>query len=148
MKAQVLAELRLLTQTRFDSRCILGIVLAGDERLPERLSRPELLPVASRIRSRLGLEAVTSDDLRACLQHRMKVAGNAKLMTSELLAAICEHGLGNYRIVVNIANELLSHAAQRELDVLDEKLYFDVFNQTSPPAEAPPPRGVRGRRRR
>lgn len=147
MHHQVLAELRLLTQTRFDSRCILGIVLAGDDRLPARLDRPELLPLRSRIRTRLPLEAVTPDDLRACLQHRMKTAGNAKLMTSQLLAAMCEHALGNYRAVVQMADELLSHAARRELDELDEKLYFDVFNQPSAPPPELPAR-PRGRRRR
>lgn len=149
MHPQVLAELRLLTQTRFDSRCILGVVLAGDDRLPGRLTRPELLPLASRIRSRLLLEAVTPDDLCACLQHRMKTAGNAKLMSSSLLSALCEHALGNYRAVVHMADELLSHAAHRELDVLDEKLYFDVFHQqpSSPPPE-PPRRTGRGRRPR
>ena len=149
MHQQVLAELRLLTQTRFDSRCILGVVLCGDERLPARLEHPELLPLASRIRSRLSLDTVTPDDLRACLLHRMKTAGNAKLMTAELLAALCEHALGNYRVAVNIADELLSHAARRELDVLDEKLYFDVFAQpSSAPLAEPPRRAASGRRRR
>lgn len=148
MHHQVLAELRLLTQTRFDSRSILGIVLAGDDRLPGRLTRPELLPLASRIRSRLSFEAATPDDLRACLQHRMKTAGNANLMTGELLGALCEHALGNYRAVVNMADELLSHATRRELDVLDEKLYFDVYNQPSPPPAEPPRRSSRGRSRR
>lgn len=148
MHQQVLAELRLLTQTRFDSRCILGVVLCGDERLPARLEQPELLPLLSRIRARLALDAVTPDDLRACLLHRMKAAGNAKLMTGELLAALCEHALGNYRTVVNMADELLSCAARREADVLDEKLYFDVFAQPSPPPPDPPRPRPRGRRRR
>lgn len=150
MHHQVLAELRLLTQTRFDSRNILGVVLSGDERLPERLQRPELLPLASRIRSRLVLEVATADDLKACLYYRMKISGNVKLMTGELLGAVCEHALGNYRVAVNIADELLAHAARRELDVLDEKLYFDVFNPpvTSPPPPSPPRRAAAGRRRR
>ena len=149
MNHQVLAELRLLTQTRFDSRNILGVVLAGDERLPERLQRPELLPLQSRIRSRLVLETATSDDLKACLQHRMKISGNPKLMTGELLTAVCEHALGNYRAAIHMADELLSHAARRELDVLDDKLYFDVFSP--PPTTAPPPKPPRraaGARRR
>ena len=148
MHHQVLAELRLLTQTRFDSRCILGVVLAGDDRLPGRLNRPELLPLRSRIRTRLALEAVAPDDLRACLQHRMKTAGNAKLMSTQLVTALCEHALGNYRAVVQMADELLSHAACRELDELDEKLYFDVFNQPSAPPPDPPARPARGRRGR
>ena len=134
MHPQVLAELRLLTQTRFDSRCILGVVLAGDDRLVTRLTSPELLPLASRIRARLSLDVASPADLRACLVHRMSSAGNAKLMTDELLAGLCEHALGNHRALLVMADELLAHATRHELDVLDEKLYFDVFN---PPAAAP-----------
>ena len=145
MHHQVLAELRLLTQTRFDSRNILGVVLAGDERLPGCLQRPELLPLQSRIRSRLALDVATPDDLRACLQHRMTSSGNATLMTGELLTAVCEHALGNYRAALHMADELLAHAARRELDVLDDKLYFDVFNPSATATSAPPPKPARSK---
>lgn len=145
MPALVLAELRLLTQTRFDSRCILGIVLAGDRRLPERLERPELAALGSRIRVRLTLDVASSDELRTCLEHRMKIAGNAKLMTAALLDALCEHSLGNYRHVMQIADQLLARAAHNELEVLDEKLYFDTI--ASPPANTSKPRSKPQRKR-
>jgi len=149
MHPQVLAELRLLTQTRFDSRSILGVVLAGDERLLAQLSSPELLPLASRIRSRLSLDVSTPADLRACLVHRMSSAGNAKLMTAGLLDALCEHALGNHRALVVMADELLAYAVRRELDVLDEKLYFEVFNPgVAGPASDPKRRAAGERRRR
>lgn len=148
MHPQVLAELRLLTQTRFDSRCILGVVLSGDERLLARLAQPDLLPLASRIRSRLSLDVVTPKDLRACLLHRMTSAGNAKLMTAPLLDALCEHALGNHRSVVLMADELLAHASRRELEVLDEKLYFEVFNPAAAPTAKEQPRRAAGRRGR
>lgn len=149
MHHQVLAELRLLTQTRFDSRSILAVVLAGDERLLARLGTPELLPLASRIRSRLVLDVATPADLRACLVHRMTTAGNAKLMTNELLDALCEHALGNHRALVVMADELLAYAARHEREVLDEKLYFEVFDPSrATPASEPKGRAASDRRRR
>jgi hypothetical protein len=42
---------------------------------------------------------------------------------------LCEHALGNYRMLATMANELLEVAAQRELDQLDERLYLEVFAQ-------------------
>ncbi len=53
MNSPVLSELRLLASAELDSRSILTIILAGDQRLANRLEEPDLLPVASRIRSRL-----------------------------------------------------------------------------------------------
>jgi len=70
--------------------------------------------------------------------HRMKAAGNAKLMTKELCDTLCEHALGNYRMLFGMAAELLAVAARRELAQLDDKLYLEVFtNQTPPPAKTP-----------
>jgi type II secretory pathway predicted ATPase ExeA len=127
MNPAVLSELRILASTRFDSRSILGVVLAGDSRLSEKLRDEELLPLGSRIRTRLLLDHASVEDLRACLAHRMKAAGNLKLMTTELVDTLCEHALGNYRVLATMANELLEVAAQREIDQLDEKLYLEVF---------------------
>jgi type II secretory pathway predicted ATPase ExeA len=123
----VLAELRLLSSTQFDSRIILSVVLAGDARLAEALRRDELLPLGSRIRTRLHLDYAQRDDLLACLEHLLRTAGNAKLMTPELMHTLCDHAAGNYRVLTNMAAELLSAAAQRESTQLDEKLYLEVF---------------------
>lgn len=145
MNHAVLNELRILTSARFDSLQILSVVLAGDARLPQKLRQEDLLPLGSRIRTRLMLEHATADELRACLLHLMKAAGNPKLMTRELVETLCDHALGNYRVLTTLANELLSVAAQRELDVLDEKLYLEIF--AASPSAADPPRRARAARR-
>ncbi|MHC4446925.1 MAG: ExeA family protein [Planctomycetota bacterium] len=146
MTPSVLNELRILSSTRFDSRSILSVVIAGDDRLPDKLRNPALLPLGSRIRTRLLLEAATVDELRECLTHRMKAAGNAKLMSKELGDTLCEHSLGSYRVLLGMAAELLAVAVRRQLDSLDEKLYLDVFTDQAPPPQKPS-RPSRSRRR-
>jgi type II secretory pathway predicted ATPase ExeA len=137
MSPAVLSELRLLSSTRFDSRIILSVVLAGDPRLTEMLRHAELLPLGSRIRARLALEYATAEELAACLKHLVATAGNAKLMTPELMATLCDHAIGNYRLMTTMAGELLAAAAQRERTQLDEKLYFEVFAASKAPASSP-----------
>lgn len=127
MRPAVLNELRLLASTRFDASVILTVVLAGDDRLVHKLQREELLPLASRIRVRLQLGPVSSEELARCLLHRLKAAGNAQLMTPQLVATLCDHALGNYRTLLHMASELLVAAAQREAPRIDEKLYLEVF---------------------
>jgi general secretion pathway protein A len=128
-----LSELRLLASKDFDARQLLTVVLAGDSRLPERLRTAELLPLGSRIRRRLVLEYASRDELLACLDHRLDAAGNPSLMTDELKATLADHAAGNYRVLMNLAEELLSVAADRDLPRLDEKLFLDVFGQTPKP---------------
>jgi len=127
MSPLVLSELRLLASARFDSQSLLCIVLSGDARLLDKLRREELIPLGSRIRTRLATGVATREELMACLEHLLVTAGNAGLMTKELRHTLCDHAAGNYRIFIGMAAELLMAAAQREITVLDEKLYLQVF---------------------
>ncbi len=123
----VLAELRLLASTQFNSRTVLTVVLAGDGRLSERLRHDELRPLGSRIRLRLAMDYASSEELNVCLTHLLEHAGNPALMTEVLKSTICDHSAGNYRAMTTIATNLLTVAIERNLSQLDEKLYFEVF---------------------
>jgi len=94
MMPLILNELRLLSSACFDSQSLLCVVLSGDARLLDKLRREELIPLGSRIRTRL-----------AYLDHLLKSAGNATLMTKELRHTQVDHAAGNYRIFVSMAGE-------------------------------------------
>jgi type II secretory pathway predicted ATPase ExeA len=134
MNSAVFCELRLLSSVELDSRCILTIVLCGDHRLTHRLEGSDLLPIASRIRSRLRLEPLSPKDLAECLDHLCTAAGNSKLMTSSLMRTLCEHAAGNLRLLMNMANDLLLAACREERAQIDEQLYFEVFSLDTKPA--------------
>jgi general secretion pathway protein A len=125
----VFNELRILASKDLDSKQLLCVVFAGDARLPERLRAADLLPLGSRIRRRLTLDYASRDELLACLDHLLAAAGNSALMTSELRVTLADHSAGNYRVLMNLGDELLAIAAERELARLDEKLFLDVFAQ-------------------
>jgi type II secretory pathway predicted ATPase ExeA len=136
----VFTELRVLASKELDTRQLLCVVLAGDGRLIERLRSPEMLPLGSRIRRRLVLEYASRDELLACLDHLLEAAGNSNLMSAELKATLVDHAAGNYRVLMNLADELLSIAADKDLASLDEKLYLETFGQTSRAKAATPKR--------
>ena len=135
MTPQVLSELRLLASSQFDSQPLLCIVIAGDGRLLEKLRREELIPLGSRIRTRLATEFASREELALCLEHLIAGAGNASLMTLPLRQTLCDHAAGNYRILTTMAAELLAAAVHRDLPVLDEKLYLDVFAPAPKPTQ-------------
>src|SRR5690606_7420923 len=128
MLTNVFSELRILCSKRFDSEQLLCVVFAGDGRLPERFRHPDLLPLGSRIRRRLHLDYAGRDALSACLDHLLDAAGNSALMTTELKSTLAEHAAGNYRVLMNLCDELLTTAYERELPQLDEGLFLDVFH--------------------
>ena len=130
MPPSVLSELRLLSSMQFDSRHLLSVVFAGDGRLSSKLRREELLPLGSRIRTRLVMEYASRDELNTCLNHLLSTAGNPHLMTAQLKATLCDHAVGNYRVLTGMASELLATAAQQELTQLDEKLFLELYATT------------------
>lgn len=132
MLDSVFNELRLLSSKEFDSRSLLCVIFAGDSRLPDRFRKEQLLPLGSRIRRRLVLDYASRDELLACLDHLLEVAGNPTLMTTELKTTLAEHAAGNYRVLMNLGDELLSAALERDLPQLDEKLFFEVFAPPQP----------------
>ena len=135
MQPAVLNELRLLSSMQFDSRILITVIFAGDGRLTAKLRRDELLPLGSRIRTRLIMEYASRDELMACLKQLQVTAGNTRLMTPELMKTLCDHALGNYRVLASMASELLASAAQQDITQLDEKLYLNVFGDTPSTAQ-------------
>lgn len=127
MSPSVLTELRLLSSMRFDSRVILGVVLAGDLRLQEKLRQEELAPTGSRLRVRISLEPLDKESLLALLDHRLETAGGSALLTPGLKTTLVERAAGNPRTLIFMGQELLLVATQRELKRLDEKLFLEVF---------------------
>jgi len=124
---QVLAELRILTSTDFDSKNLLTVVLAGDHRLARQLQRDDLLPIASRIRVRLPLGYLRPPQLLAWLDHALEQAGRADLVTPEVKAALTEHAAGNLRLLAHMGHDLLAEAARKQRPHIDQKLYLELF---------------------
>ena len=132
MEPDVLSELRILSSAEFDATSLLTVVLAGDGRLPDLLRQEDLIPLGTRIRTRLVMEGASRDELHELLNHALAKAGNASLMTPQLIDTLVEHSAGNYRLLMTMSGELLAQGMAREVEQLDEKLYLEVFHPTRP----------------
>ena len=132
MHPSVLSELRLLSSTTFDSKIILTVVLCGDKRLIEKLQDPDLLPIDSRIRTRLILENYSSGDLLDLLKESLERAGNPSLMTNGLMDTMAEHSCGNPRAMMIACGDLLMEAARLDMKQMNEDLYIKFYSCEQP----------------
>lgn len=132
MDPDVLSELRILSSADFDSTSLLTVVLSGDGRLPELLRHEDLVPLGSRIRTRLNTEAASREELSELLSHALAKAGNANLMTTELMDTLVDHSAGNYRLLMTMGAELLAYGMANEVEQFDEKFYFELFQPSRP----------------
>jgi type II secretory pathway predicted ATPase ExeA len=134
MTPEVLSELRILSSADFDATSLLTVVLSGDGRLLELLRHEDLLPLGTRIRTRLNTETASREELFELLSHALAKAGNATLLTPELMDTLVDHAAGNYRLLMTMGGELLAYGMTHEVGQLDEKSYLDVFQPTRPRA--------------
>jgi len=128
MDPEVLSELRILSSADFDATSLLTVVLSGDGRLTELLRHQDLVPLGTRIRTRLNTESASREELTELLGHSLSKAGNATLMTSELMDTLVDHAAGNYRLMMTMAAELLAYGIAEEVTQLDEKFYLELFH--------------------
>ncbi len=132
MAPDVLSELRILASADFDATSLLTIVLAGDGRLLDLLRHQDLVPLGTRIRTRLTTESATRDELLELLKYALAKAGNSTLMTEQLMDALVDHSSGNYRLLMTMSAELLAYGIAHEVSQLDEKFYLELFHPKGP----------------
>lgn len=75
LSADVLEQLRLLTNLETNEHKLLQIILLGQPELREMLLRPELRQLAQRITARYHLESLSKKEAAAYVNHRLAVAG-------------------------------------------------------------------------
>ncbi|WLI90127.1 AAA family ATPase [Massilia sp. R2A-15] len=75
LSADVLEQLRLLTNLETSERKLLQIILIGQPELRAMLARPELEQLAQRVIARYHLGSLTEDETGSYVAHRLAVAG-------------------------------------------------------------------------
>jgi general secretion pathway protein A len=75
LSAELLEQLRLLTNLETNERKLLQIVLIGQPELRDMLARPELEQLAQRVIARYHLDALSARETEGYIRHRLSVAG-------------------------------------------------------------------------
>jgi len=132
VSTECLTELRMLQSHHFDSQSLLFVILCGDGRLPERFRSADLLPLGSRIGTRLVLSPLPPEQLQDYLNFALEKAGHPQLMSPELIQTLAAHAANNLRVINHMAAELLGVAAEKNLPRIDESLFFELFTPKGP----------------
>ncbi|MBW3656852.1 MAG: AAA family ATPase, partial [Gemmatimonadetes bacterium] len=83
LSAEVLEQLRLLTNLETRERKLLQIILIGQPELRTLLARPELEQLAQRVIARYHLGPLTEEETAQYVRHRLEVAGLARTLPFE-----------------------------------------------------------------
>jgi general secretion pathway protein A len=144
LSADVLEQLRLLTNLETNERKLLQIVLIGQPELRTMLARPELEQLAQRVIARFHLEALSAAETAQYVRHRLAVAGMTTAIPFDRRALSRIHRLSRgvpRRINLLCDRALLGAYAEGKTSVarrIVDKAAHEVFDDQ--PAAAPPAR--------
>ena len=142
LSADVLEQLRLLTNLETNERKLLQIVLIGQPELRAMLERPELEQLAQRVIARFHLDALTEAESAQYIAHRLNVAGLAGPMPFERKALKRIHRLTHgvpRRINLLCGRALLgawANGLHRVSAAMVSKAADEVFGQSAAGADA------------
>jgi general secretion pathway protein A len=142
LSAEVLEQLRLLTNLETHERKLLQIILIGQPELRQMLSRPELEQLAQRVIARFHLDALSPVETTQYIQHRLIVAGLAGPLPFDAASLRRIHALARgvpRRINLLCDRALLgayAHGQQRVGRSIVNRAADEVFGSTGRPGGA------------
>jgi general secretion pathway protein A len=100
LSAEVLEQVRLLTNLETPTQKLLQIILIGQPELRELLDRTDLRQLAQRITGRYHLEPLSREETRGYIRHRLRVAGAAgEIFTASALTEVHRLAAGIPRVI-------------------------------------------------
>ncbi len=118
LSLKVLEEIRMLSGIEATKEKVLRIILAGQPELNEKLDSPELVQLTQRIRLRFHLGALSRDDLRSYVRHRLEVAGadGREIFAEDTFAEIYRYTGGVPRLVNTLCDTAMMAAFNEDRD--------------------------------
>lgn len=100
LRAEVLEQLRLLTNLETDTKKLLQVILIGQPELQLLLKRQELRQLAQRITARYHLLPLNEDEIALYVLHRLQVAGRFEpLFTHKAIKVLHKYSGGIPRLI-------------------------------------------------
>jgi general secretion pathway protein A len=119
-----LEQIRLLSNLETEKFKLLQIILVGQPELLEKLRKPSLRQLNSRIGVRYHIQPLGEDEVRDYINHRLKIAGSpAKLkFTNEAVAAVFKLSKGTPRLINILCEHALLAGFVNETFTIDENI--------------------------
>jgi len=124
LAAELLEEIRLLTNLETAQQKLLQIVLAGQPELDQKLDSFALRQLKQRVALRCHLEALNLEETRKYMARRLQIAGvsgESKIFSDAAISAVFRHSRGIPRLINTVCeNALLSGYAKRAATITPE----------------------------
>jgi general secretion pathway protein A len=124
LSAEILEEIRLLTNLETSQQKLLQIILAGQPELDQKLDSHELRQLKQRVALRCHLEALTAIETKEYMRRRLQIAGAVgavDVFSGPAIEAVFRHARGIPRLINTVCeNALLAGYAKHASTITSE----------------------------
>ena len=133
LSAEILEEVRLLTNLESAESKLLQIVLVGQPELELKLDSVGLRQLKQRIALRARLDSLDANETKGYIERRLQIAGTGSqvetLFPEETIAAVHRHSRGFPRLINTICENALITAYARQMQSVTPEIIGDVANE-------------------
>ena len=120
---ETLEEIRLLSKLEVQENKLLNIFLVGQNEVQETLERPKNRAILQKITSSYTLRPLELEETKACIKHRLAVAGATEaIFTEEALDLIHKISSGFPRLINIICDNVLTFGCKLKEKPISAKL--------------------------
>lgn len=131
LQAEVLEQLRLLTNLETHTKKLLQVILIGQPELQELLKRRDLRQLAQRITARYHLLPLSKAEVSRYIKHRLSVAGcQQTLFSASSVALIHQLSNGVPRLINLLCDRALLGAYSVEQNQVSKKIIQQACKET------------------
>ncbi len=123
LQAEVLEQLRLLTNLETNTKKLMQVILIGQPELQQLLQRQDLRQLAQRITARYHLLPLTKAEASYYIEHRLRVVGCQKqIFTPSAISTIHQLSKGIPRLINLLCDRALLGAYGQGKELVDKKM--------------------------
>lgn len=130
LQAEVLEQLRLLTNLETHREKLLKVVLIGQPELQQLLKRNELRQLAQRITARYHLLPLSASEVGAYMAHRLNVAdGDIGIFSKRTINAAFQITGGIPRVINLLCDRALTLTFAKQLPIVQQHIFYAAAEQ-------------------
>jgi general secretion pathway protein A len=129
LTAEILEEIRLLTNLETEDQKLLQILLVGQPELDDKLDSPNLRQLKQRIALRSHLQPLDSKETTGYIHRRLQLAGCSyplNLFPPETIAAVYQHSQGLPRLINTVCENALIAGYSRQMRSISPEIVDDI----------------------
>ena len=129
LTAEILEEIRLLTNLETEDQKLLQILLVGQPELDDKLDSPNLRQLKQRVALRSHLQPLDSKETTGYIHRRLQLAGcsyPSNLFPPETIAAVYQHSQGLPRLINTVCENALIAGYSRQMRSISPEIVDDI----------------------